>query len=308
MTEGSEANAWHMDAPAKLNLGLEILGRRPDGFHEIRTIMQTVSLVDAVTVRTTTQDGVRLGHVGFEPAELRVADVGLTGDTNLAVRAAQAIASDTAPNAGLRVDLRKRIPAASGLGGASSDAAAALTLTRLLVAPDIPKAQMQRRAAMLGSDVPFFLDGGTALVEGRGERVTPLPLLPEVWFVVVYPLDLSPVADKTRTLYGALRSEDIVPTGQITAQVERIRQGAPLDQRLLGNAFASAMLDVWPDLADLRRLVERQTGQIPVPSGAGPAHYAVFTDRKEAGRATGTLNAALMGRSLVWLVEPVYST
>ena len=307
MSEGGGARAWHMDTPAKLNLGLEILGRRSDGFHEIRTIMQTISLVDTVRVRTTADDSVRLGHLAFEPSELRRDDTGLTGDANLAVRAARAIADEAGSNVGLRVDLRKRIPTASGLGGASSDAAAALALSRLLLAPDLPDAVLQHQAAALGSDVPFLLDGGTALVEGRGERVTPLPILPETWFVVVFPLRLPPVANKTRTLYGALRPDDIGATGHVAAQIERIRQDAPLDPALLGNAFARAMAEVWPDIADLRREIERQTGQVPVPSGAGPAHYLTFADRKDAGRATGNLNAALAGRALVWLVEPLFS-
>lgn len=306
MTDGQATRSWRMEAPAKLNLGLEILGRRPDGFHDIRSIMQTVSLTDTVTVRRSAEDGVRLGHVAFEPSDLRVDDGVLNGDGNLAVRGVQSLVDDIRLDVGLRVDLRKRIPAASGLGGASTDVAAALTLTRLLLAPDLPEAVILRHAATLGSDVPFVLNGGTALVEGRGDVVTPLPMLPETWFVIIYPLRLPAVANKTKTLYAALRPDDVRPTGQLTPQVDRIREGQPLDATLLGNAFAEAMVGIWPQLADLRQVIERETGLAAVPSGAGPAHYVAFADRKRAGRATGRLNRALMGRALVWLVEPVF--
>src|SRR4051812_28052544 len=182
-----------LQAPAKVNLTLEVLGRRPDGYHDVCSVVQAISLADELT---------------FAPAAnitLRCSQPELQGPGNLACRAADLLRRATGVRDGAALTLTKRVPVAAGLGGGSSDAAAALrglnTLWRLRLAEE----RLADLAAQLGSDVPFFLQpGGCALVEGRGERLTPLPALPTQWLVLVKP----PVGISAAAAYGALdRSE-----------------------------------------------------------------------------------------------------
>jgi len=160
-------------AYAKVNFTLDILDRRPDGYHEIRSIMQTISLADTLHIRLGTgHRGIKLSVDG-EHAEAAPVD-----DTNLVIRAVRAVLAEAGIDentVSLDIDLSKGIPAQAGLGGGSSDAAAALALTSRFFDLDLPHTTLARLAAGLGSDVPFFLVGGTCLVEGVGEKVTPLP-------------------------------------------------------------------------------------------------------------------------------------
>ena len=186
----AEVMALVVRAYAKLNLTLEVLGRRPDGYHEITSVLQTVSLADVLS---------------FRPAptlSLRCSDPTLVSEDNLALRAARLLGETTGCTQGAEVTLEKHIPVASGLGGGSADAAAALWALDRLWDLRLPETQLSTLAARLGSDVPFFLQGGTALAQGRGERVTQLPPAPEAWFLVVRPPLEIPT--KTATLYGML--------------------------------------------------------------------------------------------------------
>jgi 4-diphosphocytidyl-2-C-methyl-D-erythritol kinase len=175
---------------AKINLHLQVVGRRADGYHELRTVFQTVDLHDSVTLEAAAS-GVELTVVeGAAPP----------GDDNLASRAARAFLDRWAPMVGVRITLRKRIPVGGGLGGGSSNAAAVLRgLAALLdVRPDPTELWTVARA--LGADVPYFLVGGTALGIGRGDEVVPLPELPEqeLWLVV------PPIEVATTAIYAAL--------------------------------------------------------------------------------------------------------
>ena len=151
---------------AKLNLTLEVLGRRGDGYHEVRTILQTVDLADQLEIRP------------YPSLRVECDDPALNGEANLAWRAAKALARSRSIQPRASIFIQKRIPVGMGLGGGSSDAAAALIALNQLWGLSLGAEELAQVAAELGSDVPFFLWGGTALAEGRGERVKPLPPLP----------------------------------------------------------------------------------------------------------------------------------
>ncbi len=175
---------------AKINLHLQVVGRRADGYHELRTVFQTVDLHDLVTLEVVTA-GVELTVVeGEAPA----------GAENLAARAARVFLERWAPQAGVRITLRKRIPVGGGLGGGSSNAATVLRGLGSSLGVRPPAAELWAVARELGADVPYFLVGGTALGIGRGDEVVPLPDLPEqeVWLAV------PPIAVPTAAIYGAL--------------------------------------------------------------------------------------------------------
>ncbi|MCD6032966.1 MAG: ispE [Thermomicrobiales bacterium] len=281
-----------IDAPAKLNLGLEVIGRRDDGFHEIATIFLTIDLYDRLTLSPSAD------------LELSCDDDALPGEDNLALRALQLLRDQTNHPGGARLHLRKRIPAAAGLGGASSDAAAVLLAGRELWQLDVSDTRLHDLAAQLGSDVPFFLRGGCAIGRGRGDLLEPLPLREDAsrWLVVVVPDVRIPA--KTANLYARLSEEDFSDGSSIAAQAARLRSGLVPDATLLGNAFARPLYAMVPELAALPDIM-RDAGAASVAiSGAGPAHYAVVINAAQAERVAARLRERLGDRAQVIVARP----
>ena len=278
MSDPKRPHSVRVAAPAKINLGLEILGCRDDGYHEVATILQAIRLHDQITLEPG--DGIR-------PTRL-LPDI--PDSENLALRALRLLSETTGGGRGARLDLRKSIPTAAGLGGASADAAAALLAARDLWRVDIGDEELVGIAADLGSDVPFFLQGGTALATGRGERLAPLPT-PALWAILVCPKVHIP--RKTAVLYDALRPDDFSAGASVHSQADRLRAGLPPDSRLLGNAFARALYGLRPELADLPPLMRANGAADPAISGAGPSHYALFGDPEEAAAVAKRLEPAL---------------
>ncbi len=294
--------------PAKLNLGLAIVGRRGDGFHELCSVMQTITLCDRLTLESTPGAGadpmVTLTDVTSGESGVRIDDPGLGPTENLAVRAVAATLDTLRAGGDHRLGLEKGIPAASGMGGASADAAAAILMTERAVGVSLRDEERTRLAATLGSDVPFFLTGGTALVTGRGERVQPLPAIAPTNFVVVYPRLSSPIQRKTHRLFGALRSDDFDDGEHVRRQTDRIVGGQPIDSNQLGNGFGRALLGLAPELAELRRVIADISGQPVALSGAGPTHYVVEPDAERAQSIVGQLRRKVGDGALVVRCEP----
>ena len=279
-----------IDTPAKLNLGLEVIGRRDDGFHEIATIFIAIDLYDRVALSPA------------DDLELSCDDDSLAGTDNLALRALDLLREETSYSGGARIHLCKRIPAAAGLGGASSDAAAALLGGRQLWQLDLRDAELHDLAARLGSDVPFFLRGGCAIGRGRGDRLEPLPLPAGLWFVVVVP-DVQ-IPAKTASLYARLSPEDFSDGSRIAAQAARLRSGQALDPTLLGNAFTRPLYAIVPELAALPDIMRDAGAESVAISGAGPAHYAVVTDEAQAEGVATRLRDRLGDRARVFVARP----
>ena len=247
-------------APAKVNLTFEVLGRRDDGYHEVRTILQSLSLADELTFETSDDLSLTVEPEGAAPVE-----------ENLVLAAARLLQREASVSTGAAIHLRKRIPMAGGLGGGSSDAAIALLGLRRLWGLDLDADALRELAAQLGSDVPFFVSGGTALGEGRGERLTPLPT-PQGEGVVAVP-DASRPRDKTGQMYGLLRPEHYTD-GSATAEAEaRMRRGEPLDAHAV-NAFDGVAAEAYPFYAAMREAFEG-VGLRPALCGAGPSMFAL---------------------------------
>jgi 4-diphosphocytidyl-2-C-methyl-D-erythritol kinase len=157
-------------------------------------------------------------------------------------------------------------------------------------------------AGRLGSDVPFFLQGGCALGRGRGELLTPLPTPRQVWFVIVAPAIEIP--RKTATLYESLRAGDFGNGGAVMAQAERLRAGLPLDPTLLRNTFTRALYTLAPHLADVPEIMRRAGAPAVAISGAGPAHYAVVAAPEEAATLSNRLTHTLGCRARVFVAAP----
>ena len=256
-----------IQAYAKLNLTLEVLGRRPDGYHETASIMQTLDLADTISIEPS------------DALAVTCSDTNLDGDANLAWQAADLLRRETGVDAGARIAIQKRIPVAAGLGGGSSDAAATLNGLNELWSLGLSKDRLRAIAAKLGSDAPFLIEGGTAIALGRGERVRHLPTPPNLpWFVLAFPkLELP---DKTASMYRAITPRDFT-RGGLTRKLEaRIRGGGDAPPQLLFNAFDSVARSAAPN-------IERCWSDIHVAgareihvAGSGPSIYAAI-DRKE---------------------------
>ena len=282
---------WVVRAPAKLNFGLEVLRRRPDGYHELVTILQTVSLFDTLSLETAP-------HLS-----LACTDPTLDGPDNLVLRALTALRARSGVSSGAAVALAKAIPTAAGLGGASSDAAAALVAGRALWGLALRDDELVTIAAGLGSDVPFFVRGGTALATGRGEVLVPLPTPAGIWFVLVTPRVVIP--RKTPILYEALATRDWSDGGAVLTQADRLRSGLPWDPSLLRNAFVRPLGILYPDLASVAAALARAGATTVALSGAGPTHYAPFTDPDAARHAARAVIAALGNAATVAVCEAV---
>jgi 4-diphosphocytidyl-2-C-methyl-D-erythritol kinase len=280
-----------IDAPAKLNLGLEVIGPRDDGFHEIATIFVAIDLYDCLTLSPAND------------LELSCSDESLAGEDNLALRALHLLRDETNHPGGAHIDLSKRIPAAAGLGGASSDAAAALRGGRQLWGLDVSDTRLHDLAARLGSDVPYFFHGGCAVGRGRGDHLEPLPLPGDLWFVVVVPDVLIPA--KTASLYALLSGEDFSNGSRIFAQAARLRSGLTLDVTQLGNAFARPLYAMVPELAALPEIMRDAGADSVASSGAGPAHYAAFAEAAQAEGVAARLRNRLGDCAEVFVGRPV---
>lgn len=253
-------------APAKINLGLEVLGRRSDGYHDIATVFQTVSVFDRIRIQASSVDRVE------------VADTCEQIESNLASRAIE-VARDAGVSEGAwQISIRKRIPLAAGMGGASSDAAA--VLAAIAGETGSTSAAAQEAALRLGSDVPFFLRGGAALAHGRGERLTRLPRLASCWFVIVVPK--VHIETKTARLYAALDPGDFSDGARALRVADALRSGRLPAWSDLANAFDRAIATLAPDVETVRRSMEQAGAPFAALTGAGPAHYTIFSDLADA--------------------------
>lgn len=260
-------------AYAKINLTLDVRGRRSDGYHELVTVMQTVDLYDTICLAESADEQV---HLRCDRPELNNAD-------NLVVRAAQLVRQRLDIKWGLVLELRKCIPMAAGLGGGSSDAAAVLlTLQKWWQLP-LHAGDLLDMAAALGSDVPFFLTGGLALCEGRGERVTPLtPRWPAAlrWFVLIKPA----IAISTAAVFGGLPASDYSDGAHSRAICAALEEGHDPRSEDLHNDLERGVLERYPEVARARNDLYSAGAGLVRLSGSGPTLFAPFASLAEATR------------------------
>jgi 4-diphosphocytidyl-2-C-methyl-D-erythritol kinase len=261
-------------APAKVNLVLEVVGRGSE-YHDLCSIAQTIDLCDTLTFEP-------------EPDVIFTCSEPELLENNLVPRTAQLLQERCSISDGARIHLDKRIPWAAGLGGGSSDAAATLLALNRMWGAGLSHAQLVALGAEIGSDVPLFLVGGTVLLEGRGERVRPLPDLAETPFVILTPH--TPVtAGKTGLMYGRLRPEMFTRGQFVRAASFALERGGAIPEVLMFNVFEKVAGDVFDGLTDDRTLLERATGRRAHLAGSGPCLYALVDSEDVARTATSQL-------------------
>jgi len=274
-------------ACAKINWTLEVLGRRGDGYHELRTIFQTIALADDLMI----EPGEREDRLTLASGQERLAVSVPVDASNLVLRAAAAYraeaGSDSVPP--LVITLVKRIPPAAGLGGGSSDAAAVLRAMDSLNPRPLGTARLEAIAARIGADVAFFVRGGTQLARGRGEMLTPLADSPACWLVLVPLTDTDP--RKTARLYGLLTPDDYADGSYTERLAEVLRAGRPPSPELLHNSFARVAEIAFPRARAAREALERLCGRA-VLCGAGPSLFALAPSQQVARRWVAQLRPA----------------
>jgi 4-diphosphocytidyl-2-C-methyl-D-erythritol kinase len=261
---------------AKVNLRLDILGKRPDTYHELRTIFQTISLHDELRLRASKSSGICLNIQGNESLSLEPAR------KNLVYAAVDVLQREIKIRAGVEIDLHKKIPAGRGLGGGSSDAAAALRGYLRLTRRTIPVPRLMEIAASLGADVPFFLFGGRALGIGRGDEIYPLPDIPKLALLVVSPSDIHvPTPDAYRWLKAPALTKN-----SATSKLWKFcalcwsAQGSGLS-----NDFERPVFQRHPRLAQIKRVLLQRGATEASLAGSGSAVFGVFPSPALARRA-----------------------
>jgi 4-diphosphocytidyl-2-C-methyl-D-erythritol kinase len=265
-------------AYAKVNLRLDVLGLRADGYHELRTIFQTISLHDTLELETKREPGIDLRITGNSQL------AGEPGQDNLVYRAIDQLAREIGFQRGVRVVLTKRIPVGRGLGGGSSDAAAALVGLLRLTGKRVAAARLLEIASGLGADVPFFLQGGRALGIGRGDEIYPLPDVARRQVLVISPHDIAvPTKDAYQWLPQELTNGD-GPTKlmRFCALCWSPQGGA------LSNDFEAAVFPRYPRLAAIKRELLQQGAAEASLAGSGSAVFGVYQHPAKARRAART--------------------
>jgi 4-diphosphocytidyl-2-C-methyl-D-erythritol kinase len=264
-----------LPAPAKVNLHLEILGRRPDGFHNLRMINLLLDLCDTI-------------HLQLKPSGLRILcrHPQVPSDrTNLAAKAAELLLQQIPePRPGVRISIRKRIPVAAGLGGGSSDAAATLRGLVRLWRLSFSEARLRRLALAVGADVPFFLFGRPALVEGIGERLKPLPPIPDWTYLLVTP----PFGVSTAWAYG--RWQASLTKRPKLHIIKNLKNSGHLElSRWLRNDLEPVVVRRYPVVGEVRQALVSLGALAAVMTGSGPSVVGVFKNLHQAGKASKSI-------------------
>lgn len=279
-------------AYAKINVTLDVLGKRADGYHELATIMQSIDLYDTLCL-TPTEDG---------SVSIFCTQPELITESNLAIRAVQAVRQRLALTQGIAIELQKRIPIAAGLGGGSSNAAAVLLALQQWWKLPLSSSDLLSLATSLGSDVPFFLTSGLALCEGRGERVTPLtPYWPDSlrWLLLVKPA----IGVSTAAVFRALSPNDYTDGSHSHAVIKALQERSSLRLEDLHNGLERGVLQQYPQVAQAKTDMLQAGAPFVQLSGSGPTLFAPFFDLV---RATSVQQELLAQGYEVFLTRALY--
>lgn len=260
------------EAYAKVNIGLDVIRKRPDGYHEVRMIMQTVSIHDTLTFEKTAQD-----------FKLAIAGSNLpTDDNNLIIKAAKLFMNTYGIEGGVSITLEKRIPVAAGMAGGSTDAAAVFLGLRDLFEVEADDEELKTLSVKIGADVPYCIMGGTALAEGIGEKLTRLKDVPKAWLLIAKPdVDVS-----TAFVYGNLKIDTVKIHPDIDAQLKAIEESDiyTLCEKM-GNVLETVTIPAHPIIEQIKDDMKEAGALNALMSGSGPTVFGVFDDCNKRDRA-----------------------
>lgn len=273
-------------ALAKINLGLDILRKREDGYHEVRMIMQTIQMYDVLEMRKVKKPGISLSvNYPYIPSDER----------NLVYKAAKLLMDEFQVKEGVEIRLEKFIPVAAGMAGGSSDAAAALVGVNRLFKLGLSEKDLMERAVNIGADVPYCVMRGTALAEGIGEKLTRIAQVPDCFVLIGKPgINVS-----TKAAYESLQLDQIQTHPDIDGMIRDIESG---DLRAMTekmeNVFEPGIISRYPVIGEIKALMEEHGALKAMMSGSGPTVFGIFDDRKKMEEAAAVLRESRLAKTV----------
>ena len=262
-----------LKALAKINLGLDVLGRRENGYHDVRMVMQTIYLYDNVTLNKTEEAGIQLKtNLSYLPVD----------ENNIAYKAAKMLIEEFNIQEGVEIILDKHIPVAAGMAGGSSNAAAVLVGMNRLFGLGLSQQELKDRGVKLGADVPYCIMRGTVLAEGIGEILTPLAPMPKCFILVAKP----GIGVSTKTVYEKLDAKEIENHPDIDGVIAGLAEGnLKKIATSMGNVLENVTIPDYPIIEDIKNVMKEEGALNAMMSGSGPTVFGIFDDKKLAKNA-----------------------
>lgn len=282
-----------LKALAKINLGLDVLRRREDGYHEVRMIMQTIGLSDELEIRKIKQPGIQVEtNLYYLP----------TNENNLVYKAAQLLKDEFGLRDGIGIRLRKRIPVAAGMAGGSSDAAAVLWGMNQMYKLGLSRQELMDRGVKLGADVPYCVLRGTALAEGIGEKLSVLPPMPKCYILIAKP----GISVSTKFVYENLHANDLRPEQHpdVDAMIRAMeKKDLGLLASWMGNVLETVTVPAYPVIDEIKRFMVEYGALGAMMSGSGPTVFGIYDTRGKARQAYRELRSRKLAKQ-VYLTTP----
>lgn len=271
---------------AKINLGLDILRKREDGYHEVRMIMQTIQMYDVLEMKRVKKPGISLSvNYPYIPSDER----------NLVYKAAKLLMDEFQVKEGVDIRLEKFIPVAAGMAGGSSDAAAAMVGINHLFKLGLSEKDLMDRAVNIGADVPYCIMRGTALAEGIGEKLTRIAQVPDCYVLIGKP----GIGVSTKTAYESLQLDKIQSHPDIDGMIRDIENGNLLAMTdKMGNVFESGIIGKYPVIGEIKDLMEANGALKAMMSGSGPTVFGIFDDREKMEAAAAVLRQSNLAKTV----------
>ena len=272
-------------ALAKINLGLDVVRRREDGYHEVKMVMQTIHLFDRLEMKKTAGGITMTTNLSFLP----------TNENNLVYKAAKLLMDEFQVKGGVDIHLEKFIPVAAGMAGGSSDAAAALVGINRLFKLGLSQKELMDRAVNIGADVPYCVMRGTALAEGIGEKLTRITQVPDCFVLIGKPgINVS-----TKVAYESLQLDKISSHPDIDGMIGDIERGYLLAMtQKMGNVFEPGIIEKYPVIGEIKALMESHGALKAMMSGSGPTVFGIFDDREKMEAAAEVLRESRLAKTV----------
>ena len=266
-----------LKALGKINLGLDVLGRRPNGYHDVRMVMQTVYLYDQILLEKTDKEGISLEtNLFYLPVN----------ENNLAYRAAKMLIDEFAIKEGVHISLEKHIPVAAGMAGGSSNAAAVLYGMNRLFQLGLTDQELMERGVKLGADVPYCIMRGTVLAEGIGEELTPLPAMPKCHVLLAKP----PISVSTQKVYEKLDAQEVTKHPDIDGILLGLQTGdLKKITSSMGNVLENVTITEYPQIERIKDVMKEEGALNAMMSGSGPTVFGIYDDKMLARRAAARI-------------------
>lgn len=271
---------------AKINLGLDILGKRDDGYHDVRMIMQTIQMYDVLEIQKSETPGISLtANFPYVPCD----------EKNLAYKAAKLLMDEFHIEEGISIKLDKFIPVSAGMAGGSTDAAAALVGVNRLFNLRLTEKELMDRGVKIGADVPYCIMRGTALAEGIGEKLTRVPQMPQCWILIGKP----GVNVSTKMAYESMKLDEIKERPDIDGMLEALKNGdlCGVTSRMK-NVFEPGIIGRYPVIREIKELMESHGALKALMSGSGPTVFGVFDKEEKLEAAAAALRESELAKTV----------